>query len=119
MWTIWTKCFALRTDRSSNWNSGSARDEQHTEDPTISTRAGAWRDKVNTSVPVVVLAPPFVGHGVARSLGRLGVPVYCAHIGAISPSERSVYYRRTFAWDLSGMCRDDAVGSLLELGKRI
>jgi predicted ATP-grasp superfamily ATP-dependent carboligase len=40
---------------------------------------------VNTSVPAVVLKTFHGGLGVARSLGRLGVPVYGVHDDARAP----------------------------------
>ena len=44
--------------------------------------------KIDTSVPVVVIAPGYHSHGIARSLGRLGVPMYGVHADSRSPAAR-------------------------------
>src|SRR2546428_13021644 len=53
--------------------------------------------KIDTSVPVVVIAPGYHSHGIARSLGRLGVPVYGVHADSRSPAARSRYWRGNFS----------------------
>jgi len=65
---------------------------------------------MNTSVPVIVFSCGFPNQGVlrgygalgvARSLGRLGVPVYLIADKGLWPSSASRYWKRVFPWDLS------------------
>jgi len=74
---------------------------------------------LDTSVPVVVIAPGFHGHAIARSLGRLGVPVYGVHAGPRSPAARSRYWRENFTWDIEKSAPEETVDRLLCLGKKI
>jgi D-aspartate ligase len=74
---------------------------------------------LKTDVPVVVLAPGYHGHGIARSLGRLGVPVYGVHADPRSPAARSRYWRTNVIWNLAEACADESVTWLLRLGRRI
>src|SRR5947209_5523176 len=73
----------------------------------------------NTSIPVVVLAPGYHGHGIARSLGRLGVPVYGVHADARSPAACSRYWRKSFVWPGGASSAEEAVAWLLRLSQRI
>lgn len=88
------------------------------------------KDRVNTSVPVVVLAPGYHGHGIARSLGRLGVPVYAVHADSRSPAARSRYWRENFIWNTRywpenfsestvGASAEETVEWLLQLSRKI
>src|SRR3954451_7951302 len=74
---------------------------------------------LKTDVPVVVLAPGYHGHGIARSLGRLGVPVYGVHADPRSPAARSRYWRTNVIWNLADACAEESVTWLLRLGRRI
>ncbi|HUR93846.1 MAG TPA: hypothetical protein VMY76_04655 [Gemmatimonadales bacterium] len=75
---------------------------------------------VNCSTPVVVLAPGvYEGHGVARTLGRLGVPVYGVHVDLRSPGVRSRYWRENISWPLPSAPPRKSVDWLLQLGRRI
>lgn len=74
---------------------------------------------VNASVPVVVIAPGYHGHAIARSLGRLGVPVYGVHADRRSPAARSRYWRENFFWDITKASPEASVGWLLDLGRKI
>jgi predicted ATP-grasp superfamily ATP-dependent carboligase len=76
---------------------------------------------VNCSTPVVVLAPGVydTGHGVARTLGRLGVTVYGVHIDRHSPAARSRYWRENLSWPLQSAPPRESVDWLLRLGRRI
>jgi D-aspartate ligase len=69
---------------------------------------------VNTSVPAVVLKMFHGGLGVARSLGRLGVPVYGVHDDAQAPGARSRYLREVWKLDLDATPAAEAVAFLLE-----
>jgi D-aspartate ligase len=53
--------------------------------------------ELDTSVPVVLIWPSI---GVIRSLGRLGVPVFCIDPYGKAPATASRYCRETFVWDL-------------------
>lgn len=74
---------------------------------------------VDASTPVVVLAPGFHGHGIARSLGRLGVPVFAVHGSRHSPAALSRYSRENFELNLNACRSEEGVRWLLELGQRI
>lgn len=71
---------------------------------------------LDTSVPVVVIAPGFHGHAIARSLGRLGVPVYGVHADPHSPAARSRYWRKNFIWNIEKATPEDSIDWLLQLG---
>ncbi len=74
---------------------------------------------MNNSVPVVVIAPGYHGHAIARSLGRLGVPVYGVHANSRSPAARSRYWRENYIWDISTASPKESVDWLLRLGRKI
>jgi D-aspartate ligase len=74
---------------------------------------------VNASTPVVVLAPGYVGHGIARSLGRWHVPVYGVHGNARSPAARSRYWRENVIWEFDTATSDQSLAYLTQLGRRI
>ena len=74
---------------------------------------------MNNSVPVVVIAPGYHGHGIARSLGRLGVPVYGVHADHRSPAARSRYWRGNFYWDINKASPEESVDWLLGLTREI
>lgn len=77
------------------------------------------KGRLNTSVPVVVIAPGFHGHAIARTLGRLGVPVYGVHADRSSPAARSRYWRKNYFWDIEGAKPEESVKWLLELARKI
>jgi len=71
-------------------------------------------------VPVVVLNLfTHCGVGVLRSLGRLGVPVYCVHGDSTAPSLRSRYSRRTFDWDIERESPRASVDYLVDVARTI
>jgi D-aspartate ligase len=74
---------------------------------------------VDTSRPVVVLDPGDVGFGVARSLGRLGVPVYGVHADPGAPGAHSRYWRGNYTLDTTAASPDYTVAWLLDLAARI
>ncbi|MGH2482248.1 MAG: hypothetical protein ACRDHW_21565, partial [Ktedonobacteraceae bacterium] len=74
---------------------------------------------MDISVPVVVIAPGFHGHAVARSLGRLGVPVYGVHANAHSPAASSRYWRKNFLWDIEKASPTASVDWLLQLSHKL
>lgn len=75
--------------------------------------------RLNTSKPVVLLTPGFHGHGVARSLGRLGVSVYAVHADAKSPVSLCRYIRSNYVMDFEPEASTQSVEFLLELGARV
>ena len=75
--------------------------------------------QLNTSVPVVVIAPGYHGHAIARTLGRLGVSVYGVHGDPRSPAARSRYWEENIFWDLESHSPDESVNRLLQLSREI
>jgi D-aspartate ligase len=75
---------------------------------------------IDTSVPVVVIYRGGYGAvAIARTLGRLGVPVYLvAQEGAFTPVWSSRYWRSKTRWDFS-RSEDESVAFLLDLGARL
>lgn len=74
---------------------------------------------IDTSTPCVVLCPGFHGHGAARSLGRLGVPVYGVHSDPNSPTASSRFWRKNYFWDISATSNQDSLDMFLQLGQKI
>ncbi len=84
----------------------------------VSTHHGLDTKQMDTTLPVVVLCPGYHGHSIARSLGRLGVPLYGVYADSHAPAARSRYWRQTFTWDLAKAHEEDSVAWLLELGRK-
>lgn len=63
---------------------------------------------VNNAVPVVVIYRGGIGAlAIARTLGRLGVPMYLVlQEGANTPLAASRYWRKIFSWDFSAPAQD-------------
>lgn len=76
-------------------------------------------ERVAHDVPAVVIAPGYHGHAIARSLGRLGVPVYGVHGDSRSPAARSRYWRGNYFRDLSAQTPEESLAWLLDLGAKI
>lgn len=74
---------------------------------------------MNTSVPVVVIAPGQHGHTIARSLGRLGVPIYGVHADSRSPAARSRYWRENFIWDIAKAAPEESIDQFLRISRKI
>jgi predicted ATP-grasp superfamily ATP-dependent carboligase len=74
---------------------------------------------LDSTLPVVVIAPGFHGHAIARSLGRLGVPVYGIHTDRHSPAASSRYWRKNFIWDFEKASPEDSRDWLLQLGQKL
>jgi len=75
---------------------------------------------VDTSVAVVLLR--LYHHcevGAARTLGRLGVPVYAVHHDLGSAAAHSRYVRDILHWSLDRNTDVDSVEAILEFGRRI
>jgi predicted ATP-grasp superfamily ATP-dependent carboligase len=75
--------------------------------------------QINVETPVVVVCPGYHGHEIARSLGRLGVPVYGVHADPRSPSARSRYWRATAHWNVATAPAEASRAWLLELAARV
>jgi predicted ATP-grasp superfamily ATP-dependent carboligase len=75
---------------------------------------------VKTDAPVVVLHTDGYGTlGIARTLGRLGVPVYLvARAGAKSPAWPSRYWAKRLRWDFSKP-EAESTAFLLEVGRQL
>jgi predicted ATP-grasp superfamily ATP-dependent carboligase len=72
------------------------------------------------STPIVVLGCfRHGGLGITRSLGRLGVPVYCVDADRWTPAFFSKYCRGTFQWDLHNEPVQESLRFLAELGRKI
>jgi predicted ATP-grasp superfamily ATP-dependent carboligase len=74
----------------------------------------------NNTTPVVILRSGHHGAlGIARSLGRLRVPVYCVDATFWEPAFSSRYCRRRFILNVESGPADRAVDRLLEIGRRV
>jgi predicted ATP-grasp superfamily ATP-dependent carboligase len=72
---------------------------------------------VNPARPVLVLTLHHGALGIARSLGRLGVPVYAAGDDPSIAAARSRYFREVVRW--STRDAGEAVEQLLRIGERL
>src|SRR5215469_4248011 len=59
------------------------------------------------------------GLGITRSLGRLGVPVYSVDATRWEPAFSSRYCRRRFILDTAKGPTEEAIASLLGIGKKL
>jgi D-aspartate ligase len=75
---------------------------------------------IDSTVPVVVIYRGGQGAvAIARTLGRLGIPVYLvAQDGVPNPGWWSRYWRKRFKWDFS-RSEEESVAFLLEVGATI
>jgi D-aspartate ligase len=81
-------------------------------------RTGA--SSVIQTVPVVLFrAEGYASLGVVRSLGRLGVPVYCIDHDPKCLAARSRYCAGLFTWDFEENSEQDSVQFLAELARRL
>jgi len=76
-------------------------------------------EQLDTSVSVVVIAPGYHGHAIARSLGRIGVRVYGIHADPKSPAARSRYWQQNIFRDLTKTPPDESVDYLLQFSREI
>lgn len=75
---------------------------------------------MDTTTPVVVLRSVHHGGlGIARSLGRLGVPVHCVDADLWSPTFTSRYCKGRHVLDIEHGSLEDAVARLLEIGAKL
>ena len=73
----------------------------------------------NNQTPVVIMKHHHGGLGIARSLGRLGIPVYAIHANAEEPTMFTKYCKEKFVWDLERRPVEESIAFLTDLGKRI
>jgi predicted ATP-grasp superfamily ATP-dependent carboligase len=73
---------------------------------------------LDTSTPVVVLGVRYGALGVARSLGRLRIPVIGVHDEPAGPALSSRYWRRWLCWDFR-VPADQSVEFLLWVGRAL
>jgi predicted ATP-grasp superfamily ATP-dependent carboligase/ubiquinone/menaquinone biosynthesis C-methylase UbiE len=66
-----------------------------------------------------MICPGVHGLGVARSLGRLGIPVFGVFADPQFPNASSRYWRSNYFWDLSTATPEDSVNWLLDLAHKI
>lgn len=73
----------------------------------------------NTSIPVLVLDAGYGGLGIARSLGRMGIPVYGTSASRGAPALSSRYWSGTFIWSFSMASTAQSLGFLSEVSRNI
>ncbi len=73
---------------------------------------------LDVSTPVLALRAHHGTLGIARSLGRLGVPVHAVHADLTHPLFRSRYLAGAHAWDFSASA-ERSVEFLLRTGRRL
>jgi predicted ATP-grasp superfamily ATP-dependent carboligase len=74
---------------------------------------------MEATTPVVVLGVQVGGLAAARSLGRLGVPVYGVNATKASPGMLSRYWTKTFLWDVVRRSREDSRAFMRTLAEEI
>ncbi len=74
---------------------------------------------MNSTTPAVVLRVHHGSLGIARSLGRLGVPVYGLNPELGTPAMASRYFHEAIRWDFSRTPAGQTIEFLLDLGRRI
>ena len=80
----------------------------------------AMHESATYNAPVIILRSGHHGGlGIARSLGRLGVPVYCVGADRWEPTFISRYCRGRFILKLEGTTDERSVAQLLEIGEKI
>lgn len=72
---------------------------------------------MKTTTPAVVIAPGILGTTIARSLGRLGVPMIGVFSNARSPSRRSRYWTKTYVWDVQASSAELSFAFLSSLAR--
>jgi D-aspartate ligase len=74
----------------------------------------------DVSVPAVVLTVyNHLGLGLVRSLGRLGIPVYCIHPDPLIPAMHSRYITEHHIWNVVESSAEENIDYLLRLGRRL
>ena len=73
----------------------------------------------NNSVPVVILQFNHGSLGIARTLGRLGVPIYAIDSDPKKPELASKYCTKVFIWDINKEPVMDSLNFLFELSQEL
>ena len=75
--------------------------------------------RIDNHTPVVVVYRGGIGAlAIARTLGRIGVPVYLVTESGTAPISYSRYWKKKYIWDFSAP-KDDTLQFLLEVGNEI
>lgn len=74
-------------------------------------------DSDGSLAPVIVLKLHHGSLGIARSLGRLGVPLYALHATLDTPAALSRFWKACFKWDIELAAPQQSVEYLLSLGR--
>lgn len=85
----------------------------------VSEKTRLVKGQVKTETPVVVIAPGYHGHAIARSLGRLGVRVFGVHADRRSPAARSRYWKKNFFWNMAAATTEQSIERLLQIGSEV
>jgi predicted ATP-grasp superfamily ATP-dependent carboligase len=72
---------------------------------------------IDPATPVLALKAHHGTLGIARSLGRLGVPVHVVHSDPTHPAVCSRYVASAHRWDFSRAAAERTIERLLDLGK--
>jgi predicted ATP-grasp superfamily ATP-dependent carboligase len=78
--------------------------------------SGGAGPELDRSVPAVLLWPSLAA---MRSLGRLGVPVFCLDPYGSTPATASRYCREAFPWDLAAEDPERSIGYLAAIAQRV
>ena len=76
-------------------------------------------EKMNPTPVVILRSGHHGGLGIARSLGRLGVPVYCVDAAHWEPAFSSRYCLGRFILDIESATPAQSVSGLLEIGRKL
>jgi predicted ATP-grasp superfamily ATP-dependent carboligase len=76
-------------------------------------------DSDGSRTPVIVLKLHHGSLGIARSLGRLRVPLYALHPALDTPAALSRYWQACFEWDIETAPPQQSVEYLLALGRSL
>jgi D-aspartate ligase len=85
----------------------------------VSDETRLVKGQVKTETPVVVIAPGYHGHAIARSLGRLGVRVFGVHADRRSPAARSRYWQKNYFWNIATAAPEQSAERLLQIGREV
>ena len=81
-------------------------------------RKSVVREEVSANPVVILRSGHHGGLGIVRSLGRLGVPVYCVDTDRWEPAFSSRYCRGRFVLNIESDPPEESIARLLEIGQR-
>ena len=76
-------------------------------------------EQLNPTPVVVLQSEHHGGLGIVRSLGRLGIPIYCVDAARWQPAFSSRYCRGSFVGNIDRGTPAESVSSLLEVGRKL